>query len=203
MPLGEGGGGGGAVLTGLEVNSSDDTLGMGTLGKGWHLVEVGEKGERINAGWAKGDGGTEGPCAGWAGAGGQCCGRAHRCGLAGLLGESPEPCGHTQGAAGGPQAGWRPLRTWCPHPPHRWTSCLVGQPFVWGPSARTTGQAAWSSKDLGLPPRETFRNLHLCKQSVLQHVDEVLEKEYWKMLGMFFHMIFKETGTLTSGSSKK
>lgn len=34
MPLGEGGGGGGAVLTGPEVNSSDDTLGMGTLGKG-------------------------------------------------------------------------------------------------------------------------------------------------------------------------
>lgn len=31
-------------------DSSEDTLGMEPLGKGWHFVEVGEKWERINAG---------------------------------------------------------------------------------------------------------------------------------------------------------
>lgn len=73
------------------------------------------------------------------------------------LGGDPSGCGTPILLTDGPPAWWARF-------------------FVWGPSARTTGQAAWGSKELGLPPQETFGTLHLCKWNALQHVDEVLEK---------------------------
>lgn len=67
--------------------------------------------------------------------------------------------------------------------PPQWVSCLVGQAFVWGPSARTAWQAAWSSKKPCLrteKPSDAFPLpgwAHLCKQSALQRMDEVLEED--------------------------